>query len=187
MNRIVALLTLAMLPAIGEPAITPIEWGPAVEGLQMAISPNGVSRRNSPMFEITIRNAGRLDVWLLLGMTVGTSFQTPDRLVLSGVDAQDKVHVFQFIDFRYGGIAGGMGDFVVPLRSNATYSLTVSLDEFWLPDMTTSAMQELQGKSRITVYLRSQSRRPSGPDKQRQPAAYMWLNDLQSNTLEIGD
>jgi hypothetical protein len=99
--------------------------------------------------------------------------------VLSSVDAQGKVHEFQFIDFRYGGIAGGMGDFVVPL-------LTVSLDEFWLPDMTTSAMQLLQGKSRITVYLRSQSRRLTRPDGPSRSAQYTWREDLQSNMLEIG-
>jgi hypothetical protein len=87
-----------------------------------------------------------------------TLLQTPDRLVLSAVDAQGRAYEFQFVEFRYGGIGGGMGDYVVPLHSKATYSLKLGLDDFWLRDMTSSATQLLRGKSRITVHLRSQPR-----------------------------
>jgi len=114
-----------------------------------------------------------------------TLLQTPDRLVLSAVDAQGRAYEFQFVEFRYGGIGGGMGDYVVPLHSKATYSLKLSLDDFWLRDMTSSATQLLPGKSRITVHLRSQPRGLQSPSTPSRSGYYLWVDDLVSNTLEL--
>ena len=77
-----------------------------------------------------------------------------------------------------------MSDFVVPLRSHSTYSLTLSLNNFRLRDMTGSATQLLRGKYRLTMRLRAWTRRPDSPALPNRSTYPLLFDDLQSNTLE---
>src|SRR6266545_1657610 len=69
-------------------AIGSLQWGAAIEGLQMSISTAGSSKADVPEFQVAFRNVGKQDVTLNLGfMLANGKVQFPRRIGLSLTEA----------------------------------------------------------------------------------------------------
>src|SRR5690242_7739273 len=105
---------------------TNVECGLAVNGLQLCLAGSGSN------LHLTFANVGERDVTLNLGIMLGNGkLQSPTQNAIKFSDGQGKVRRFQFYDKRYSGVGGQVDDYLVPLPMRSTYTLQLSLDQFW--------------------------------------------------------
>jgi len=111
---------------------SPQVWGEAVSGLQMTIyldQAQGVQPK-TPKFRVELRNAGKNDLILNLGIMLANGKQQyPNAVVLTLTDAQGRP---RRLDLRGpAAIAGRADPFVLPVPVGATFSIPVDLDKYW--------------------------------------------------------
>jgi hypothetical protein len=136
LNTTLGFLLLASLLMLAGSAAAkranPPTWGEAVDSLQMSIYPDAASRVKSkpPKFRVELRNTGENDLILNLGiMLANGKRQYPNAVVLSLTDDTGQRRQ---LDLREPGfIAGRMDPFVLPIPIDATFSLSVDLDNYW--------------------------------------------------------
>jgi hypothetical protein len=137
---VLTLLTVA-ISVPGAPArLEGDDCGAAVDGLQMCLAQSGAN------FQLALRNVGDHDLTLNLGiMLANGKVQLPNRVALKFTDAQGKTRLFNFGDKRYGFIAGRVDDYVVPLRARSTYTLQLTVDQFWCQETKEFSIPLLSG------------------------------------------
>ena len=167
-------------------AIGSVDWGVPVEGLQMSISVVDSHNLDVPEFQVALRNAGTKDVTLNLGLMLANgNVQLPQNISLNVTDASGKTHKLKFFDRRYPGVAGRVDDYVVPLRAGSSYTLKLSLDQFWSPDTKEFQLKFFPGKYQITAQFEGGGAKTSNLDVPGIKLINFWLGNLQSNIIMV--
>jgi hypothetical protein len=185
-------LALAVAPAAGIPsqstAATPRESGPSTQGLRIGIS--SVRSGNLPSagaeFSVALENAGESDFVVNLGhMLANGKVMWPTAIGLAITDPAGRTRELQFSDRRYAGIAGRVDDFTVALRAGSTYTLRVSLNQYWSPATKEFGLNLVNGRHRIVARFDGQGARTGNLDMQGVALLNFWKGTAQSNTFEF--
>jgi hypothetical protein len=169
-----------------------LQWGEAVDGVQMAISEAGTVKPGVPNLRVTFKNNRQEDVDLYLGI-IGGSGTRPCVLenrtipctfnfTLGVTDAAGKTRRFKFKGIMY--VAGRLDPYIAWLRAGATYALDIGLDQFWSPETKEFELKLADGENRI--FLEFEGRKPDlMSHEQAINKMNFWKGTLKSNTLAI--
>lgn len=194
---IVALLTVACIGVFTGRILSPTEaagastldggWGPTVDGVQMSLSTIDSADKNTRDLQIAVRNVGDHDTTLNLGsMLANGKVQLPDNISLKFTDAKGSTRIFKFADKNHGFIAGRVDDYVVPLRVGSTYTLKVSVDQFWCHDTNEFEIKLLSGKNHLTAQFEGRGAKWVNLDMPAIKLMNFWLGKVESSTVEVG-
>jgi hypothetical protein len=111
--------------------------------------------------------------------------QLPDYISLNFTDAHGKTRLFRFADKRYPAIAGRVDDYVVPVRSGSTYTLHLTLDQFWCLETKEFSIPLLPGKNLLTAEFEGVGSKVANLDMPAIKFMNFWLGKVESNTLTI--
>ena len=184
---IFSFLTLLLSPASlrGQSAES-LHWGAPVNGLQMSISASDSSDMDVREFQVALRNIGKQDVALNLGiMLANGKVQLPERISLNLTDASGMRRKLKFIDKRYPAIAGRVDEYVVPLRVGSTYTLTFNSDQFWSPETEDFQLRLPSGKYQIAAQFEGGGAKTSNLDMPGIRLMDFWKGKLHSNALAV--
>jgi hypothetical protein len=157
-----------------------IQWGPPNDGVQMSLTSTGSH------LQLALRNIGDRDVTLNLGaMMANGKVQLPNNISLNFRDAQGKTRLFKFADKRYPGVAGRLDDYVVPLRAGSTYTLQLTLDQFWCYETKEFSIPLLPGTNYLTAQFEGTGAKLVNSDMPAIKFMNFWLGKVQSNTLTL--
>ena len=103
-----------------------------VEGLRLSVLSISGDSIDAIRLRVALNNVSDKDTVLNLGMMLGNGrvqLPTAVRLILtdSGGDTR-KLH------FPVPNVGGRVDDFIVPLRAGSTYTLRLSLKDYWCPE-----------------------------------------------------
>lgn len=178
-----SLTVLLGVPAWAEPlepmCAIPREWGASREGLRLGIGalPPGRFPSTGATFCVALQNSGDSEFAVNLGIVLGNGMEpSAIRLTLTGPDGTKRE-----LDFRGSGVvAGSMAPYPVAMRSGATYTLRVSLNDYWSPAIGESDIKLPEGSYRLSARFDG---RPWAPDVLL--GKYWWSGTVQSNVLDF--
>ena len=187
MNRtpliVVALISVVLaVPAAdaSQPGQETADCGRVVDGVQICLASSGSNLR------LVFANVGDRDVTLNLGiMLANGKVQLPDRVAIKFTDAQGKTRLFKFGDKRYPGIAGWVGYYVVPVRAGSTYSLQLTLDQFWCQETKEFSIPLLPGNNYLTAQFEGTGANAVNLDMSGIKFMNFWLGKVESNILTL--
>ena len=169
-----------------------LQWGEALDGVQMSISEAGSVSTGLPNLRVTFQNNRKEDVDLYLGI-IGGSGPRPCLLdnrhipctfnfTLGLTDAAGKERRFRFKGIMY--VAGRLDPYIAWLRAGSTYALDIGLDQFWAPEMKEYELKLTPGEDKI--FLEFEGRTPDlMSHEQAINKMNFWKGTLRSNTLVI--
>jgi hypothetical protein len=114
-------------------------------------------------------------------MLANGKVQLPDAIRLILTDAKGKSRELHFSDRRYPGVAGRVDDYAVPLRAASSYSIQVSLDDYWSPDAKQPRLNLAPGKYRIRAEFTGSGARHVNADTQGMQLMNFWKGKLRSD------
>jgi hypothetical protein len=156
------------------------DCGRAVDGIRMCLASSDSGLR------LSFANVGDRDVTLNLGiMMANGKVQLPDRVAIKFTDAQGKTRLFHFGDKRYPGVAGRLDDYLVPLRAGSTYSLQLTLDQFWCQETKEFSIPLLPGNNHLTAQFEGTGANAVNLDMPGIKLMNFWLGKVESNTLTL--
>lgn len=162
------------------------QWGATVDGLQMSISLTDPHNLDMPEFNVALRNAGKHDVTLNLGLMLANGkVQLPQNISLNVTDASGKTRNLKFFDRRYPGVAGRVDDYIIPLRVGSSYTLKLRLDQFWSPDTKEFETKFFPGEYQITAQFEGGGAKTSNLDLPGIKLMNFWRGNLQSNIVMV--
>lgn len=177
---IVAALMFAVSTADASLRVQDSDCGPAVEGLQMCLTPAGSN------LQLGLRNVGDRDITLNLGvMMANGKVQLPDRIGFKFTDAQGKTRLFKFGDKRYPGVFGRLDYYIVPLRTGSTYTLQLTLNQFWCQETKEFSIPLLSGNNQLTALFEGTGADSPNLDMPGIKLMNYWLGKVESNTLTL--
>jgi hypothetical protein len=156
------------------------ECGNAVDGVQLCLTTVGSN------LQLSFSNVGDRDVTLNLGIVLANGkLQSPTNVAMKFIDAQGKVRRFQFFDKRYSGIGGRLDDYVVPLPMRATYTIQLSLDQFWCRETHEFAIPLLAGDNYLSAEFEGTGANHLNLDTPGIKLMNFWRGRVASNTLKL--
>jgi hypothetical protein len=157
-----------------------VDCGRAVDGIQMCLASSGSNLR------LIFANVGDRDITLNLGvMMANGKVQLPNRVAIQFTDAQGKPRLFRFGDKRYPGVAGRLDDYVVPLRAGSTYSLRLTLDQFWCQETKEFSIPLLPGDNYLTAQFDGTGANAVNLDMPGIKLMNFWIGKVESNVLTL--
>jgi hypothetical protein len=180
---IIAVLALSALAVSTGAVSRPIEQsecGAAVDGLRMCLTSSGGS------LQLALMNVGNHDLTLNLGiMLANGKVQLPDRVAVKFTDALGKTRVFKFSDKRYGFVAGRVDDYLVPLRAGSSYTLKLTLDQFWCQETKEFSIPLVSGDNHLTAQFEGAVATQLNSGMSGVMFLNFWLGKVDSNTLTL--
>ena len=156
------------------------DCGAAVDGLRMCLASSDSN------LQLALRNVGDHDLTLNLGiMLANGKVQLPNRVAIRFTDAQGKTRLFKFSDKRYGFVAGRVDYYVVPIRVGSTYTLQLTLDQFWCQETKEFSIPLLSGNNYLTAQLEGTGATVANSDMPGIQLMNFWLGKVDSNTLTL--
>ena len=156
------------------------ECGNAVEGVQLCLT--GVATN----LQLSFTNVGERDITLNLGIVLANGkMQSPTQVAIKFTDSLGKFRRFEFFDKRYSGIGGRVDDYVVPLRAHSTYTLQLSLDQFWCQDTHEFSIPLIAGDNYLTAEFEGTSANFINGDMRAIKFMNFWRGKVESNTLKL--
>lgn len=156
------------------------ECGNAVGGVQLCLT--GVATN----LQLSFTNVGDRDITLNLGIVLANGkMQSPTQVAIKFTDSQRKTRRFEFFDKRYSGIGGRVDDYLVPLRAHSTYTLQLSLDQFWCQDTKEFSIPLLAGDNYLTAEFEGTGANLINGDTQGIKFMNFWRGKVESNTLRL--
>lgn len=160
------------------------EWGLPVNGLQMSISEDEPTNDGNPRFQVQFRNIGKQDFMLNLGRVLGNGrTQIPDRISLELPDPSGKTQRLKFFNNIF--VAGRVDDYVIPLKTDSTYSITVDLDQFYSPDSKGFNLRLTSGRTKVVGSLDGLVAMNINSDTPGIALMEFWTGKVWSNTLVV--
>ena len=154
--------------------------GHAVDGVQICLTTSGLN------LQLAFGNVGSKDVTLNLGLMMANGrIQLPDRIAMKFTDAQGKTRLFHFADKRYPGVAGRLDDYVVPLRAGSTYTLQLTLNQFWCQETNEFSIPLLSGDNYLAAQFEGTGANDRNLDMPGVTLMNFWLGKVESNTLTL--
>lgn len=177
---VIAVVLLVSGPAASYEPQQTAHCGRAVDGVQLCLA-HLVSN-----LQLSFANVGDHDVTLNLGIVLGNgNLQSPTNIALKFIDAQGKVRRFKFFDKRYSGIAGRVDDYVVPLRARSTYTIQLTLDQFWCQETNEFSIPLLAGDNYLTAEFEGTGANHANLDMPGIKLMNFWRGKVESNTLKL--
>ena len=177
---LVVTLLILMLTVFADGTPGDSDCGTAVDGLQMCLAPAG------PNLQLALRNVGDHDLTLNLGMMLANGkVQLPERVAMKFTDALGNTRVFEFGDKRYGNVGGRVDDYVVSLRVGSTYTLLLTLDQFWCQETKEFSIPLLSGDNYLTAEFEGSGATMVNGDMPGIKLMKFWLGKVDSNTLRL--
>ncbi|HOB97806.1 MAG TPA: serine/threonine-protein kinase [Verrucomicrobiota bacterium] len=176
------------MPAPSALLATPTSsWGVASNGLQMSLSSIAESDLLATnRFEVRIRNVGDKDVQLNVGISMANgNVHLPQAISLILTDAQRQTRVLEFANKRFPGVAGRVDDLVVGLQAGATYTLPLSLEQFWCPATGEPQTNLTNGQYRLMAQFVGRGAEHVNGDMGGMGLMSFWRGTLQSNPLQF--
>ena len=179
-----AILLLALL-LIFSAAANPVsraaaDCGRAVGDIEICLASSGST------LELALRNVGERDVTLNLGyMMANGKVQLPTHIAMKFTDAKGQTRIFQFADKRYSAVAGRIDDFIVPLRSGSTYTLQMTLDQFWCQQTNEFSIPLHSGKNYLTARFEGSGANYVNLDMPGIKLMNFWLGEVDSNMVSL--
>ncbi len=160
-----------------------LQWGQANDGIQMSLSANDPKASE---LQITLRNVGDRDVMLNLGfMLANGKVQLPDHIAIVFTDGFGRTRLFKFSDKKHGFVGGRVDDYIVPLRVNSAYTLTVTLDQFWCQETNEFEIPLTRGSNQLTAQFQGRGAQYVNLDMPAVKLLKFWLGKVESNTLVL--
>jgi hypothetical protein len=186
------ILSFGLLAAVGEKPVDVQLFPRAAETrLVMSISAAKPKITNeSPVFHVTLENAGDKDVMLNLGMMLANGkVLLPEAIHLILIDSAGKSRELHFSDRRYSGVAGRIDDYAVPLRVGSAYTLRLSLDNFWCPKTKEFRLNLKPGEYRVRSAFAGKGAQFVNRDMEGIKLMNFWQGTLQSDVtvFRIGE
>ena len=177
----VLILFTVAISAPGAPArLEGDDCGAAVDGLQMCLAQSGSN------FQLALRNVGDHDLTLNLGIMLSNGkVQLPNRVAIKFTDAQGKTRLFRFSDKRYGFVAGRVDYYVVPLRVRSTYTLQLTVDQFWCQETKEFSIPLLSGDNYLIAQFEGTAATVVNSDMPGIKLMNFWLGKVDSNALTL--
>jgi hypothetical protein len=162
-----------------------VAWGPSVDGLRIGVSaPARTDPKASAAFDVSLQNTGTEDFILNLGSMLANGkvmFPSAVRLVL-----EDRSGSRRELDyFARQTIAGRLDDFIVALRAGSTYTLRVSLDQYWTPATKEFDVKPAAGRYRVWARFEGQGATTRNLDMQGVGLFNFWRGNVQSGATEV--
>ena len=179
---LVVTLLILLTPTVfgARPPVEEEACGTAVDGLQMCLAPSG------PNLQLALRNVGDHDLTLNLGYMLGNGkVQLPEHVAIKFTDAVGNTRLFKFADKRYGNVAGRVDDYVVSLRVGSTYTLLLTLDQFWCQETKEFSIPLLSGDNYLTAEFEGRAATMVNGDMPGMKLMKFWLGKVDSNTLTL--
>jgi hypothetical protein len=156
------------------------DCGRAVNGVQMCLVSSGSN------LQLGFTNVGDRDVTLNLGvMMANGKVQLPQRVTIRFTDAQGETRLFHFGDKRYPAVFGRLDDYVVPLRAGSTYTLRLTLDQFWCQETKEFSIPLLPGGNYLTAQFEGTGANAVNLDTPGIKLMNFWFGKMESNTLSL--
>jgi hypothetical protein len=123
-------------------------WGPATQGLQLAISPvhKTWTVEDDPEFQVSFRNSGTDDLFLNLGLTLANG-RSHHPVAVSLVLVEPGGHSLELKLKEPAYVAGRIDDYAVRVPTLAVHVLAFRLSEFYGPKLP-------KGRYRISARFR---------------------------------
>jgi hypothetical protein len=174
------LFTLGVAAPAQSPRLEDNDCGAAVDGLRMCLASSG------PNLQLALRNVVDHDITLNLGVMIANGkVQLPDRIAIKLTDAQDKTRFFKFGDLRYPAVGGRLDYYVLPLRTGSTYTLQLTLNQFWCQDTKEFSIPLLSGDNQLTAAFEGTGASAPNLDMPGIKLMNFWLGKVESNTLTL--
>jgi hypothetical protein len=156
------------------------DCGRPVNGVQMCLTSSGSNLR------LAFANVGDRDLTVNLGvMMANGKVQLPDRVAMKFTDAQGKTRLFHFWDKRYPGVFGRLDDYVVPLRAGSTYTLQLTLNQFWCQETKEFSIPLLSGNNYLAAQFEGTGTNAVNLDMSGIKLMNFWFGQAESNTLTM--
>jgi hypothetical protein len=148
----VVVVLAATLVASAQTVAAPM-WGAMTAGLRIGISIGfAEGQSNRARLTISLNNVSENDWVVNLGtMLANGKVMFPDAVRLTVVDPKGVSRELHFFNRRYPGVAGRVDDFIVALRSGATYTFTTWTDQYWSPSTKEIPLKWISGVHRISA------------------------------------
>ncbi|MBX3112999.1 MAG: hypothetical protein KF836_00385 [Fimbriimonadaceae bacterium] len=132
-------------------------------------------------FEISIKNEGKANYNINLGLSVGNGIRhIPSNLELH-VLRQGKKEIYKYTAIMMG-ISGRLDDLVISLLARSSYSLEVNLSDF---RSTTDNTTPTPGSLRMTTVLHSTDYQTSNSGEANEAKFKLWQGMLESKPIEF--
>ncbi|MBA7485176.1 hypothetical protein ES707_20711 [subsurface metagenome] len=192
-KTVILLLSLAavgtaLVLAAGE-AQTPGRPDQQANDAELRMSIIATTRENAnetSVFCVTLENAGDKDVVLNLGMMLANGkvhLPAAIRLILTDTNGQSRE--LHFFDRRYAAVAGRIDDYVVPLRAGSTYTVKLSLDDYWCPETKQFQLKPKPGEYHIRAELTAKGASCVNSDMEGVKLMNFWKGKLQSDFIMV--
>ena len=156
------------------------DCGQIVSGMQTCLASSG------PTLELALRNVGERDVTLNLGMMLANGkVQLPSRVAIKFTDARGQTRLFQFADKKHSFVAGRVDDYIVYLRSGSTYTLQLTLDQFWCQETNEFSIPLLSGENQLTAQFEGSGASYVNLDMPGIKLMNFWSGKVESNVLTL--
>ncbi len=150
--------------------------------LRMSITAPHQEADENFTFRLSLENTGVHDIVLNLGMMLANGkVHLPDAIRLILTDAKGKSRELHFSDRRYPFVGGRIDDYSVPLRAGSSYSIKVSLNDYWSPDTKEPRLNLPPGEYRIRADFTGSGARYVNLDTQGMKLMNFWRGTLRSD------
>ena len=150
--------------------------------LRMSISTPHQNVDGNFTFRLALENIGVNDIVLNLGtMLANGKVHLPDAIRLILTDATGESRELHFSDRRHPFVGGRVDDYSVPLRAGSSYSIKVSLDDYWSPDTKEPRLNLPPGEYRIRAEFTGSGARYVNLDTQGMKLMNFWRGTLRSD------
>lgn len=161
---------------------------PAVQAAEDPVSPLKIALsfpepEHPVVFRVDLENAGDADVMVNLGrMLTNGRLMDPCAIHLLFVDDKGKSTKRSYSDPHHSFVSGRIDDFVVPLRAGSSYSLRLSLDDYWNPKMYGVLPA---GEYRIQAILEAEAVKYLNDDMEGMTTMNIWTGSVSSTPLTV--
>ena len=107
--------------------------------------------------------------------------QLPTNVALKFTDAQYNTRVFKFAVKM--NISGRVDDYVLPLRVGSTYTLLLTLDQFWCPETREFSIPLLTGDNYLSAEFEGAGAHFVSSDMAGIKLMNFWLGTVESNVV----
>lgn len=145
MRNIIAVALLCAFPALAVGVAASQQQQTSDSKLSLKISALPVNSGDTA-FQVTFENLGNTDLLLNMGFMLANG-QKQEPVAMSLIIAREGESPMEWQYAVKYGVGGRLDDYLVPLRAGSTYSLRLSLTQFWSANLKDFALPSLRSGS----------------------------------------
>jgi len=150
--------------------------------LSISVLP-GDKPQQCPEFCVRFENVGKNDVVLNLGMMLANGkVQVPSAIQLTLNDSKGRL---QELRSRDPNVAGRIDDYVLALRAGSSYTLTLSLADYYFPAATDHRLTLPSGAYRLRAHFVGAEAKYVNSDTEGIKLMPFWTGNLRSEEVRL--